>query len=185
MRLTLKHDHPSQPMGGWSFPVEAAVLTAPTGKKMIAELARYRAVNGLPPGDPEHEIATHYRKTHPWLVHEDADAEPLADIDRVSSFVSRVWTAGILARASEREISHRAEICKGCREHVALERPLHSETARRIYVLGGDPMKPDRCAHHGWICYVAGSLLDNGPFAASNQPEHCWAGKKPQFSDDI
>jgi hypothetical protein len=185
MRLTIKHDHPSQPFGGWAFPVEAATLTAPTAKKLIAELGRYRSANGMPPGDPEHEIAMHYRITHPWLIYEDASADPLSEIDQVATFVCRVWVAGVLARASDREIAHRADTCAKCPSRVPIEKPLHPEIARRVYVLGGDPSQPDRCRHHGWICRVAGSLLDTKPFAESDAPENCWGGKEPTYRDDI
>lgn len=169
--FALNKHHSKQPIPDWQFDAEkGTTLTAPTADKLIAKLVAYRLNNGLPPGDPEHEIAMSLMLRWPHLVKE-VDGTPTDN--RLWAWVNRVWREAPKKITDKDTIAPRVEACKTC--PFALAIPRNPELARRAYLMAaGDLQLETQCSHHRWQNGVAVLLAAPLEYARPGEPECCW-----------
>jgi hypothetical protein len=182
MRIILDTSHHSQPEGGWSYPVpDGPTLTspkvgAPGLKEVIKQMKDYRVANGLPVGDPEHEIAMHYAPSFPWLVKESADLdEPIV---KSEAWIHQTWKSPSFELAEIMVREDRFEQCEGCPFFEPLKtETLTPEANRRLILMNPAKERKEHgwCRLRGWICSVAVQVRN--PSRLTNKPdEHseCW-----------
>ena len=179
----------------WSFVQDNHIFSAKTLSLLIEALKRYRK-NGLKPeGDPEHEIALEYLKTHPWLV-EELDDEAIQKEDHTLSFIRRVWSGEIASSRREKDDEFavkKMSVCHGC-PAFSPAKFGDGEQTRRAYILTNHmiakkiPITADAiskmgyCTHHKWVCSVAASIpVDDAKMIASpDSPAICWVHDSPK-----
>lgn len=177
MSLRLNRRHMSQPTG-WAFPLSPEhTLLSEKLDELVEQLRAYRVNNGLPVGDPEHDIAIHYSPQMPWLI---LDGEPLpveaVEADRATQFVNNVWATSPHPRADQQEREKRWEQCKACPQFQPLP-ALGGEAVRRVMVLSPwlSELEHGYCRAHQWVCSVAVGVKEPGRFASDIvDATPCW-----------
>lgn len=181
MKLGINHQHMSQPQGGWTYIENHCTFTADSARALADELRRHRLNNGLPPGDPEHDIALAYAKSHPWLIVTRASVpEEPPEVADVRAFVHRAWrSAHLPAKDAVRDA--RWERCAGCPAFVPLDMDDHDEeTVRRLHILGAGKLRENYgyCQHHRWVAGLACGIAEPAAYAVPGCPVDCWLDKE-------
>lgn len=171
--MRLVRFHTKQPIPDWNFEVEPeTILRATDADELLEKIVAYRANNGQPAGNPEHEVALSMIAKYPHLV-KDSDSDAPA-IDPLWSWVNRLWREAPAKRADEELAKKRAAICKDCPCACAI--PENEELERRAYLLAmGELPLTTRCSHHLWHNGLAVTLLEPSKWARPKAPLNCWA----------
>lgn len=187
MKFRINTAHHSQPHGGWGYAIpDGPVISSsqvgePGLRDLIAQLRQHRANNGLPCGDPEHDIAVVYAKSHPWLIREVKDYE--ADWIDAEAWIHQTWRSNPLNLTETRVRDGRFAQCEKC---IHFERlpfsKLTDEAARRLILMNPAKHRNEHgwCILRGWIPSVAVQIADPWKFAdwTIKTPE-CWLDSKP------
>jgi len=197
MRYELLYNHMHQIISEHVFEDPSGqTLKSRNLKDLVNAVIRFREINGLPPGDPEQEIATKYATKYPWLVREDLSGEKvpqnqsLASGEAIWRWVQKVWNSPPkLPLLTPEKYSDRAQICRSCPHNLEFNARLEggAELVRRIYILGRGDGAADcgRCDIQGWLNSLAVMLPDAAERAeVLTIPDHCWLMTEQAASKD-
>lgn len=182
MRLRIDRSHQSQPVGGWSYPCkDGPVLTsakvgAPGLDELLTSIAEYRLSNGLPKGDPEHDVALHYALLSPWLIKEVEGEE--SPVVKTEAWIHQAWKSYPLALTDAREMDARYAQCEKCFHFQLLKKRLITpEAVRRLLCMNPYKYRDEHgwCALRGWVISVAVQLRNPAQLTTTPEPdERCW-----------
>lgn len=180
--LYLKKHHTKQPIPDWHFRQDETLLRDKSADGLIEKIILYRSSNGLPPGNPEHEIALSLIEKHPHLVYEQSGELPeQTETEQVWGWVNKMWREAPRGTPEEEAMKERADVCKIC----PLAKPFNPspELARRSYLLAqGNLRLETRCSHHRWHNGLAVLLKKPEEWAQVNPPPNCWLKVLPTSS---
>ena len=181
MPLRIKLFHHSQPVDGYSFVIDKHTIREQKYKAVVAKIAEYRKNNGLPPGDPEHDLAAYTQKDYPWLVETRNDAVSNAGSEEALSqeYVSTVWKMAPNKQVEPNVQRDRFSKCLECPKYILLD--TDSETIRKSTALASSLLRDivkghdhGFCEHHLWVCSVACTLQENKSLANPEVLNKCW-----------
>lgn len=183
MKLRINTKHHSQPDGGWGYviPDGPTLHSDKTGepglRDLVAQIKEHRANNGLPAGDPQHDIALVYAEKFPWLILEvEDDSDPEDNSEEV--WIHNLWRSTPLVLAEIRVRDDRFAQCEKCIHFRPLDvSTLTDEAARRLFLMNPAKSRKENgwCDLRGWIPSVAVQIQDPWKFAdwTKKVPE-CW-----------
>ena len=155
------------------------VFTDPTGVTLkhetidglLADIARYRTNNGMPPGDPERELERLYKVKYPWMVSKTGPEGETPLLAKETAWLGQLWRNAPKEWANKDEVDRRKWVCQGC-EHFRPNRSPDAVDRWRIMVLGRGRGSPDMgiCHEQGWYCGLA--ILFEKPEAKA--VKGCW-----------
>lgn len=181
MRLTFNRSHQSPPEGGWSYPTEegptlsSPKIGGPGLDDLLGQIKVYRESNGIPLGDPEHDLAVHYMSICPWLI-DYHDDEPAVKSTGPEPWVHRAWASFPIQMAETRAIDERFTKCVGCDNFKPIDYDsISNEGARRLLIMNPAKQRSEHgwCSLRQWVCSVAVQVQDPSILAASKQKEDC------------
>jgi len=188
MRLRINTSHHSQPEGGWGYviPDGPTLSSSKTGepglRELLKKIVEHRANNGLPAGDPEHDVAMVYATKCPWLVTEEPDIEVLSNDPE--PWIHHLWRSHPLKRAETRVRDERFEQCQKCIHFEPLDTDsLTDEAARRLLLMNPAKHRIEHgwCLLRGWIPSVAVQIMDPWEFADWTKKDPCcWLDTEPK-----
>lgn len=182
MSLRIDTKHMSQPEGGWSFIIpDGPILSSdkvgePGLESVKKQIADYRAANGYPAGDPEHDIAKSYALRCPWLILEVPEA--LKESNDAEAWIHRMWRSFPQGMAEARVRDERFEQCLQCAHFEPLDTTdISNEGLRRLMLMNPVKTRTEHgwCLLRGWIPSVV--VQQHQPIAfADHQEVHkdCW-----------
>jgi hypothetical protein len=188
MPLRINTNHHSQPEGGWSYPApdgpsfSSDKVGAPGLKELLSKIRDYRISNGIPEGDPAHDVAMKYAVTCPWLIfEEEGEAKVSSEQER---WVLQMWKSYPQPLAEVRVRDDRFEQCLKCQHFMALgSLVLGDEATRRLMLLNPAKHRKEHgwCNLHKWIPSVVVQFHKPFQFSkkASVTPE-CWLHSDPK-----
>ena len=179
MKLRIDRMHHSQPSGGWGYVVkDGPVLSAPKLTELIDQLGQYREANGLPRGDPEHDIALSYADAFPWLIKRVSEEDD--EVVDAEAWIHRAWKSCPLRLAEPRLRDERFDHCLKCKHFEPLVTDdLSREAARRLLVMNPAKHRGEHgwCLWRGFIPSVAVQVVNPQDFADFTEKHvDCWIG---------
>lgn len=182
MRLRIDTKHMSQPEGGWSYQIPDGPLLScskvggPGLADLIEQILEYRQVNGMPLGDPEHDICLIYRERVPWLILTVED-EDVCQND-AEAWIHRVWKSCPLQLGEPRARDDRFAQCEKCVHFEPLDATeLSEEAERRLALLNPAKFHVEHgwCLLRGWIPSVACQIQQPIELADEKcESKDCW-----------
>jgi hypothetical protein len=159
---------------------------------VIKKVTRYRALNHLPPGNPEQEVFSQACAREPTLCYHESrvtvEHRQTASLKgRVLAWLShRMRNPGALAFTSDpAEPARRAQICATCPKNVAL--PEGCSSCRKVVVaLRKEVLKGRAVDGRLNACAVIGQdnatsvHLDDVALPDHELPDHCWRKARTQ-----
>jgi hypothetical protein len=144
--------------------------------ELIKQLKEHRLSNGLPAGEPEHDIAMIYAKDFPWLIEEIADG--IEDDNYPEAWIHATWRSYPMGMAETRLRDERFAQCEKCPHFDTLDTDtLANEAARRLLLMNPGKSRPEHgwCQLRGWIPSVACQVLDPWKLADwTKKDPDCW-----------
>ncbi len=191
MKLRINTSHQSQPHGGWGYAIpEGPVLSSdkigePGLRDLLKQIRTHRASNGMPAGDPEHDVAMVYAKDFPWLIKEVADEEP--DPNYAEEWIHATWRSFPMGMAEIRSRDDRFAQCEKCVHFEKLDlETLTDEASRRLVLMNPGKSRTEHgwCQLRGWIPSVAVQIFDPWKLADwTKKVEECWLDSTPKKLD--
>lgn len=191
MKYRIDTKHQSQPAGGWGYAVpDGPILSSekvgePGLRELIGKIKDHRSSNGLPAGDPEHDIAVAYATKCPWLIVEQPDG-PESDT-YAEDWVSLAWKSYPMQQAEARVRDERFAQCEKCIHFEPLPMDAMSrEAVRKLLCLNPHKSRVEHgwCQLRGWVPSVAAQVLDPWNLAdwTKKTPE-CWLDREVKKAD--
>lgn len=186
MKFRLLFNHPHQPFAH-SFPDESGQsINADTLRELVKAVREFRAINFMPIGDPESDIAAHYAARYPWLVQEVREPEiapPRAQdgpAEAIERFIREVYRSPPRHLAAKEEIAAREKVCRECKFHAPCDLSNNRELVRIIYLIakGESPKGIGFCTYHRFHAGIACMLPDAAKRARPESPGNCWLAKE-------
>lgn len=168
------------PIGGHRFKEkDGTLLQGRTKEDVLAAIKNHRLVNGLPSGDPEHELCVYYAEIAPQWVEPGGAESVKSDETLALDWINKLWGTRhpFLLR---QDALVRAGVCESCPMRKDFSGSLESVELRRRGVMLTEGVMPaiGLCAHHKWHCGVACLLTE--PVGRPDAPDSCWlADTKP------
>lgn len=173
----------SQPMGGWGYTQpDGPVLSDDKLDGLLAKIKLYRESNGLPHGDPEHDVATAYAGRFPWLVM--TVEEENQEVNDAEAWIHGAWRFFPMQMAESRARDERFTQCAECIHFEPLDvGDLSGEAGRRLLVMNPHKSRVEHgwCLLRGWVPSVAVQIHDAMKLTEEKgKAAECWldiAGK--------
>jgi hypothetical protein len=190
MKFRFNRSHHSQP-DRWSYTVpDGPVFSAdrpgaPGLDELIEKLSKFRRANGLPPGDPEHDIAITYAVRYPWLVRsEDSVGSPESIAEEAEMWLNRMWRSAPLQLVEARARDERFDRCLRCPYFEPTDWASDApDAARKLFILNPAKPRDDHgwCVAYGVVPSVFVQLLTPSQHADTTDPaKGCWITDPPK-----
>ena len=162
MKLRIDRKHMSQPAGGFGYTQpDGPVLSDEKLDGLIKKIKAYREANGLPHGDPEHDVATSYAARCPWLIM--SVEEENEEINEAEAWIHATWRSFPLQQAETRARDERFTQCTDCIHSEPLDiEDLSTEACRRLLIMNPHKARSEHfwCTLRGWVPSVAVQIHD-------------------------
>lgn len=193
--------------GGWHYEEGKMIIEdAISYEDLINRLAEYRAVNGLPLGDPQADIDNYICTTYPNMcgrqpAPQEEGVDPVelsygqpvqkSSRERVMQWaVNRMQKAGQIEFVDAEEADRRAAICNACPKKIQWNEPIEGCPGCAVYVEEAEAKLVKLRANkstayvlnlYGHSCAVAGHDLETACWLEEPALKHRKNYKKSQF----
>lgn len=174
------------PVGGHQYYEHGTMFRGETFDEVKDKLTQFRLNNGLPMGDPEQQILTHYAKNWPYMVKGDAERKEIQVSNKFvlwREWVLKTWRGPPKKVVTQKEADIRSDICASCPYNTKRDWEETDESdalKRRVFIMHA--ARPSPKTNGFCSCHLADLnvlVFLNTPKEHSSkkdveQPKFCW-----------